>query len=178
MYAGNAWWPLGLILLVSACAGTPGPKGYLEPADVAQREAFGAWIGVRFVSTEMGGELIAVHSDTMFVLNDSVGLEAVPLTSITYARLGWYNAQWGGLAAWTLLGSLSTISHGVGLLVSFPVWVIGGSLATSSVSRGPIVVVRQGDAEGWTLIARYARFPQGMPADLDRTVLRPKPLRP
>lgn len=171
-------WPLGLIFLAVACAGTPGPTGYLEPADVAQREAFGGWITVHVDSSSIEGELIAVQPDTVFVLRQSVGLVGVPLTDDTWGQLGWYNAQWGGLTAWAVVGAASTISHGVVLIASFPVWAIGGSLAVSSASRAPIVRIRRNDPEGWTQAARYARFPQGMPPELDRAALRPKPLRP
>jgi hypothetical protein len=177
MCAGKPWWPLVLMLLAVACAGTPGPEGYLEPAAVVQREAFGGWIAVHADSSLIEGELIAVRADSVFVLNDSLGLVALPLTQHTYGRLGWYNAQWGGVAGWAVAGASSTISHGYLLLVSFPVWVLGGSLAASSASRAPIVVIRPHDPEGWTHVARYARFPQGMPAALDRTMLRSKPLR-
>ena len=35
-----------LAALTSGCAGTPGPSGYLQPAEVAQYQASGAWIPV------------------------------------------------------------------------------------------------------------------------------------
>ncbi len=171
-------WPLGLILAAVACAGTPGPKGYLEPAELAQRDAFGGWITVHADSSSVEGELIAIQTDTVFVLHQSLGLVGVPLSDDTRGRLGWYDAKWGGLTAWTVVGAASTISHGVLLVASFPVWVLSGTLAASSASRAPIVVIRQNDPEGWTQAARYARFPQGMPPDIDRAALRPKPLQP
>lgn len=118
------------------------------------------------------GELIAVGTDTVFLLS-AEGLIAIPMRAITRATLTAYDAQWGGLAAWSTFGTVSTLSHGYGLIVSAPVWILTGSIATASASRAPRRQYRSG-AEVWREFRKFARFPQGLPPGVPRTSLRLK----
>ena len=70
-------------------------------------------------------------------------------------------------------GALSTASHGVLAGVTFPVWVLGGSLATASQSRKPIVNYDPARSDPRSL-SPYARFPQGLPDEVDRGLLTPR----
>ena len=159
----------------AGCARNPAPAHWLPTADAAQYSAFGGWIVLEYAATNAsllpGGELIAVGRDSVFVLPPAGTVTAIPKAAIQRATVAAFDAQWGRLAVWTLVGSLSTLSHGVGLLISLPVWVIGGSLATASASRAPLL-----DAEAWRDVQKFARFPQGLPPGLDRARLRPKPV--
>jgi hypothetical protein len=159
-----------------ACAQNPAPRGWLVPAREAQADPYGAWIVVSRLGggPDVGGEFLAVQRDSVFVLLADGEVRTVPLDSVLHARIVFYDAQWGGLAIWTTLGSLSTISNGAFLVFTFPLWVIGGSLATAGQSHAPLHRVdRAGDLG---LFRMYARFPGGLPANLPRT-LPPKPRR-
>lgn len=159
-----------------ACAHNPAPSGWLAPAREAQADPYGAWIVVSRLagSPDLGGEFLAVERDSVFMLLASGEVRSVPLDSVSRARMAFYNAQWGGLATWTILGSLSTISNGAFLIFTFPAWIIGGSLATAGQSRAPLR--RVGPAHTWDAVRMYARFPGGLPANLPRTL--PPKLRP
>jgi hypothetical protein len=160
---------------VSGCARNPAPAGWLPTADGAQYTPFGSWIALEYkaagdASLPAGGELIAVGRDSVFVVAPAGTVTAIPKAAVQRATVAAFDAQWGRLAVWTLVGSLSTLSHGVGLLISLPVWVIGGSLATASASRAPLH-----DDEPWQDVQKFARFSQGLPPGLDRATLRPTP---
>ncbi len=172
MYVPSIRRLIVLATLTSGCAGTPGPSGYLQPAEVAQYQAYGAWIKVYLKPNydELEGEFIAIDPDTLFVLNRG-GLHAIPRDTIERARLGTYNSQWGALAAWTTVGSLATMSHGWYAGITLPVWMILGSVTTAVVSHGPIEGVRGHDSARWRELSKFARFPQGMPTGIDRTIL-------
>ena len=161
-----------LLQLSSACFSTTAPDGWLSTPAVAQREAYGGWIAVeRAQDTSkqtVEGELIAVTPDSLYVLTPD-SLLSLPMGEITSATLTTYDARLGRLATWTALGAISTISHGVGLVLTFPLWTIAGSTLTASASKAPRV--QSADA---TSLQPYARFPQGLPLGLDRRALRQK----
>jgi hypothetical protein len=116
------------------------------------------------------GELIALSPDRVFVLTD-VGLLELPKTTISQAKLTAYDSGAVALGVWTFLGTLSTISHGVFLIISAPVWVIGGSAITAVQSHKPVISYPK---NSWEAFQRYARFPQGLPQGLERSSLLPK----
>jgi hypothetical protein len=161
----------------AGCAPNPAPAHWLPTADAAQASPFGAWIQLEYAPAgptfPAGGELIGVGDDSVFVLPPEQTLVAIPKAAVRQATVAVFDAQWSRLAVWTLLGSLSTASHGAFLVLSFPVWVIGGSLAAGSASRAPLH-----DAEAnWQDVQKFARFPQGLPPDLNRATLRAQPGR-
>lgn len=162
-----------LPILLSGCASTTAPSGWLPSAMEAQKEAFGAWISVEYNTGSSEhvakGEFIAVGQDSVFVLTQ--GLIAIPLDQIEGGRLAAYDAKHGWLGAWTALGSLSTPSHGFGLILSLPAWVIVGSATTIAQSWAPIEKL---PVSSWDELRKFARFPQGLPEGLDRRTLKSK----
>ncbi len=75
----------------------------------------------------------------------------------------------GAVAGWTALGVVSTISNGLLLIFTAPAWIITGTVAGSSESYAP-----QGNVPPlrWAELARFARFPQGMPPGLVLNTLK------
>ena len=74
-----------------------------------------------------------------------------------------------------VLGTLSTVSHGFFLVFSAPVWIITSTVIWNNQTK--TAVERYPDDFEWiTLDAMrvYARFPQGLPENLDRTKLEQK----
>jgi hypothetical protein len=161
--------------LGAACANNPAPGGWLPKAQEVPEDPYGAWVQLRKIDrTELGGEFIAIHGDTLFVLSASSGLVAVHRGQMDQARLAYYSSNWGVMAVWTTFGSLATISNGAFLVITLPLWLIAGPIATGAESRAPLEGVRHWDQ--WRELRMYARFPQGIPDGLDRRVLRPRPL--
>lgn len=167
---------LGVIvssLLVSACAGINAPRGVVPVVDSAPHEAFGGWAAVwetRDYAPTIEGELIALSADSIYLLRDST-LEVRGLAGIRRVRVVGYNPRAGDLQTWTLTGALSTLSHGGWSVISMPLWLLTGLGATRGAARVSEInfPTRQ---QTWKDAVRFTRFPQGMPADLDRHQLR------
>lgn len=161
-----------LALLTAGCASVPAPKDWLPTPEASAYEAFGGWLeaeyGPKRERQKVEGELIAVTADSLYVLvrNDLV---SVPKATVRTATVAGYDNHAARLGTWALLGTLSTLSHGAGLIISAPVWVLSGIIATASAARAPLT--RYPD-RAWEALATYARFPQGLPPGLDRSRLR------
>lgn len=163
-----------LALFTVGCASTTAPSKWLSPPQETQRLAYGGWISINYQNdrtpSEVHGELIAVHPDSVLVLTVN-HLFAIPLNKITKAKLTAFDANTGPLALWSVVGTLSTLSHGVGLIISAPVWIITGTAATSAQSYIPQLSFPK---KSWTEFRPFARFPNGLPPGLERQTLRPK----
>jgi hypothetical protein len=142
----------------AACAINPDSRGRTLERVVA--DGRGGWIVVQLTSgAEASGELIAADGDSIRVLT-SVGLLVVPPREVVSARLWAWETELSGVIAWGTIGTVSTISHGFFLIFTAPIWVGATSLITALESRKPIVDYPE---QGLSELARWARFPQGMP---------------
>ncbi len=162
------------LIHISGCASTTAPQGWLPRPSVAQHEGFGGWISVGYRTGDLKrtiqGELIAIDLNQVFILTVEA-LTSISTDSIYDMKLTAYNAEHGQLAGWTCLGILSTISHGAFLVLSAPAWIIGGSCVTGTRSHEPQITYPEKSLEAFRA---YARFPQGLPEDIDRQSLKPK----
>lgn len=168
--------PIAAAVWLAACAQTTAPRGFLPVPLESQRTAYGGWLEVEYGSRRRPdraeGELLAVQGDSVYILT-ARGATAVATGGITAAKLTGYDSQSGKFGLWTLLGVLSTVSHGFVLILSAPVWIITGSITTATQSHQPESVYPR---VGWAAIAPYARFPQGLPPGIDLARLTPEPL--
>jgi len=179
MSARNSRWTAvsaaGLVLLTGACFHSTAPRGWLPTAVEAQRDAYGGWIKLDYAVNgnrqALHGELIAAAPDSVHVLT-SEGMVAVLTATVISGTLTTYDANYGGLRLWAIFGGVSTLSHGVGLVFTLPLWAIAGSTATASASKAPRV-----ESTNPALLRAYARFPQGIPPGLDPRSLRQKDIR-
>lgn len=167
-----------LSILLLGCAGSTAPSRWLPEADEAQRTAFGAWAKVKYNPgdnkyMEVRGELIAFHSDTIFVLSSNA-LEGIPRWQIKSIDLTTFNPKHGVLGFWTLIGSLSTASHGYYMVLSLPVWLLTGISSAAGQSR---TAHEKYPGQNWHELNKFARFPAGLPPQLDRSTLSMKPVR-
>jgi hypothetical protein len=176
MFAGSIArrFSIGGALACAACASNTVPKGWLPKPEEAPAAAYGGWIELAYqegqIDRRMDGELIAVSGDSVWVLNERGGL-VLATASVKKGKLTAYAAEKGRMATWTGLGAVATISNGGFLLLTAPMWIIGGSVATGGESRAP---ERKSPPLSWVELAPFARFPQGMPVGIELTGLQPK----
>jgi hypothetical protein len=157
-----------------ACAGHSAPDGFLPNKVEAQNQAFGGWVDLTFLSEQadrnLAGELIAVTEDSLWVMDGSM-VVAVPVTSVASGELAGYDSESGQVGGAVALGVISTISNGFFLVFTAPMWLIGGSMAANSQGK---VGLDDLPPMRWADLAKFARFPQGIPASLDLRHLRPR----
>ncbi len=161
-----------ILALASACAlgcasAPTAPRDWLPTAKEAPSGAFGGWIELELLAErdrpEVDGELLAIQNERVYVLQGE-SVRPVPIDSIYKAKLTWYDSQPGQVAAGTVLGTLLTLSNGWYLVFTAPTWIIGGSVASSTQSREPII---EESKHAWSEFVPYARFPQGLPPDFE-----------
>ncbi len=198
MRADRAAW---CVLAVAGIASLPGctastaPPLWLPDAVQARDEAWGGWVelttGKGVAADTVSGELLAVSEDSVYTLRDTLVL-ATALAAVTRGRLEYYDPRSGQLDKATLVGTISTITHGIGLIVSAPLWILVGSTSTALVSgdgkyeldpaqpRDRAVAKPGATRErhaSWRDLSLYARYPSGWPVGLDRASLHERPHR-
>ena len=147
-----------------SCTSNPAPNGWLPTPLQAAADPWGAWIRLSLTDTfTIAGELLAVDGDTVFVLPEDGEVRRVPQSFVASARVAWFDPDVEEMGMWGFLGTLGSFSHGIGLVLSMPVWIISGTAAAASESRAPLL---DSQRAGWDVLRRYARFPGGIPADL------------
>lgn len=159
----------------AACATTTAPSAWLPSVSETQTQGFGSWISLTIagdtLKSTLDGELIAVEQYTVLVLTRD-SLIAVGQQKISAAKLTSYRSNAGLLALWTVLGVLSTPSHGWFMGLTIPLWVITGSVSSAGQSYAP---QKKYPKLSWYELRQYARFPQGLPPGIDPAQLRAKP---
>jgi hypothetical protein len=151
-----------------------GAKGLVIEAAGGTGHRYGGWVELTYQQGQekrrTEGELIAVSADSVWVLAGNQGL-VIPTETVKRGKLTAYAAQTGNLTTWAALGTVATISNGLALVFTAPMWLIGGSLAVAGESRAP---QRWSPPLTWVELAPYARFPQGMPDGIEITALQEK----
>lgn len=162
------------LALFGACASTTAPSAWLPSAAETQTQGFGSWISLTIagdsLKSTLDGELIAVEQHTVLVLTRD-SLIAVNQEEISAAKLTSYYSGASLLALWTVVGVLSTPSHGWFMGLTVPLWVITGSVSSAGQSYAP---QKKYPKLSWYELRQYARFPQGLPSGIDPTQLKAK----
>ncbi len=177
----GSWLLILAWLACSGCTSTGAPRGWLSVAQDAPTDPYGAWVTVEYVkghpTSSLAGEFLAVDGDSLYILVPDVGdgdpIQGVCLDIVKKAKIAHFDPENGKASGWVTTGSLSTASHGLGLAVSLPVWLIAGSTMAGSHSRTPL---ENFPNSSWHELRTYARFPQGPPPRLHELGLRQKPL--
>jgi hypothetical protein len=169
-----------LVSILSGCATTKAPNGWLPAVSDVQSDTYGGWLILslqRQTQAEvLDGEFIGIRSDSVFLLTDKSEGRVVAMSSIRRAEVQVHQKQTGRVVASTAVGILGTISHGLLLIVTAPVWLITGIIAASSASYLGEFEKSDPDIAWWTKMSEHARFPQGVPYGVDIATLRGREL--
>jgi hypothetical protein len=161
------------VILLGGCASFHSPEGWLPKLQEIPSQAYGCWTEVDHAgdgqTITTSGELIAASSYRLFILNQS-GVSEIGISSIKRMRLEIFKNP-NMLGAWALLGTLSTLSHGYGMVASAPIWIIAGTAAAVAESNSGLIEFKGCPFEN---IRKYARFPQGLPEGIDLGSLKMK----
>jgi hypothetical protein len=170
--------PVLALFYLASCATQPTvPKTWpLLKAKDAAVETYGCWIRLQ-AQSEIAGELIAVELSKVWVLTEAGIPTAVEMDAVWKAEIVVYKNNSGSLTVWSVLGTLSSASHGWLAIISGPLWFLAGVSATSSESydgwlrlpRAETTVILKSD---WLEVGKFARFPQGLPKDVDLSQLK------
>jgi hypothetical protein len=160
------------VMCLPGCAGHLAPREWRPQAVAAQRSFHGGWIRIEAVEASGAksrggpiaeGELIAIDETAFHVLSRA-GLQSVPRARAHRITLVGYGNRAGALTIWSVAGGISTLSHGGFLLFTAPMWTVAGIVAAHTERRA-------GTWHADDLARPFARFPQGLPPDLDPKTL-------
>ena len=159
------WVLVTMLVFGAGCASNTAPGGWLPTAVEATHDGFGSWVevGMRGEKRNIHGELIAVSADRLTVLSGGQ-LVGIHMTNITLIKVTSFQSQQEVIGWWAFFGFLSTASHGFGLALSAPAWIITGTVSTIAASNHPQTLASPGQ---WTDLRKFARFPQGLPEGVD-----------
>jgi hypothetical protein len=170
--AGFALMLVAVAACLTGCAGNRVPREWRLPASAAQRSSHGGWIRIETVDAPgtksrrgplVEGELIAIDQTAFHVLT-TAGLRSVPRASARRFTVVGFGNEGGALTGWSVAGGISTLSHGWFLVFTAPMWAVVGVIATRSEKHAGV----------WhdeAFARRFARFPQGLPPNLDPKAL-------
>jgi hypothetical protein len=158
-----------VLALSAACATAPTNRASNEGDredghSVADVPVFGFGAEVTERSgMEAEGELLAVDAEHVWI-NGPGGPAPLHRMDIDHVIV-WVSGDksWVGFGVWTLLGTLSSVSNGLFLVFSAPIWLgtgIATSTASSSYNRARF------EKPNFTNLWQFARYPQGLPVRL------------
>ncbi len=185
------------VIFFAGCATSFAPTGWLPEVEELQQDSHGGWLTVtclvnyspmeRLRQSELnilfqsqigsegtytlGGEFITTSNDTVYLLTTSGFLYSLHHNQIVEATLDLYNKSTNTFRSWTILGTISTFSHGLWLISTAPLWLITGIANTSGESYRDRWSELLPTSDWWLSLRKYSRFPQGMPEGLDRSKL-------
>ncbi len=180
-----------IALIVSGCSTTKAPRGWLESPSNVNFNAWGGWIQLKVLPDKVksiedfddnfsykdlnvgGGEFICFQDSLVYVLHNNKVLK-INYLRIYKAELEIATDKKGGLALWTVLGTLSTLSHGIPLIFSAPAWLLFGTAATVGESDRNRFINYSPNYDWWQRAKKFSRFPQGLPNDFDLSQLKSK----
>lgn len=177
MYYRKLIYLLGLFLItivINGCATTYAPSGWLPKTEDIEKTAYGGWLTVVVPAKtfneepkwiQYGGEFIAQNEDKVFLLYDS--LYIIPKYNIIKSILEVDEKNDTEYGLWTLGGSVSTVTHGFFAVISLPVWLLAGIPAAVGESSRDRYEAEQPDSNYWSDINKFARFPQGLPSNIN-----------
>lgn len=173
---------VGAVLLAALVAGSipacsvasPAPASARVSMEAAQRDPHGAWINIATDRGGVAGELLAVEPRAV-VVQTPAGFQRVPFSAFRGWSLAWYEADNSSVLAFNVVGTLSTLSHGFWLVFTAPLlWMIPGTVMARAQSGQGYESGANGDPGDLDWLAKYARFPAGLPPAFDPTVPPPE----
>lgn len=165
-----------IFFMLTGCGHTEAPPFWLPSDAKSQADGYGGWAsvksGVKPKRADVTGELIAVAEDRLYVLTER-GVESVSKNEITTAVVDGYDQDARPVARAWVIGAIASVGAGVwGIYVMQPLWALAGRTALKeAASYARVSYPRQ----RWEEMSKYARFPAGLPANIDLLTLLPKP---
>ncbi len=181
MKTGKVFLVITVILFFSNCATMRAPENWLPEPEKISEDVYGAWITLKLNNINdyyfLGGEFIGYEEKTVFLLNEN-GLSQIAVEEIQEAIIDLYQRETSSLTGWTVGMTLSTCSHGFGLIFTAPIWIISGIINSVIASHSGRFAKENPDDDWFEAVKRYSRFPGGISKEVDLYELKLKPSKP
>lgn len=168
-------------LMISGCAATHAPSNWLPETEKFPENTYGGWMTIitsdetkdgkeRYL--QYGGEFISQDEDNVYILYDTVYI--ISKKDIRNISLELVEKSTTEFGLWTLGGTVATLSNGKFLIITAPLWLIAGTSAAVGESTRDLYETDNPDILFWNNIMKFARFPQGLPTNINLSELKPK----
>jgi hypothetical protein len=170
------------ILFLSGCSISKIPAGYRYGPKALRTELTGGWTEVKLKSLDVpgpekafSGELIAIQSDTMYILTKT-RLEGIHTSAISEAVLYMYINRSGVYGVFTGLLYIPdfvaaiVIGEPAFFLLGVP-WLVAGGIITLLEASDHSNLLHYPVFNQLTDLKKFARYPQGMPPGIERSRL-------
>jgi hypothetical protein len=160
-----------ILIFCASCASIEGSRELIPyPWEVPENPR-GCWIELETKVDKISGEFIGLSEENVYVeVQFGKKLYAVPRDEVKTAQIVvFYPDGTGYLGLWTLLGVLSTLSHGWGLILSAPIWLLFGIPSMIGRSYEPVFSYSKKELDKMSI---YARYPQGVPMEIRQKATR------
>lgn len=138
-----------------------GVGGTPTTANIADVPVHGAQVYVeQSDGSETEGELLAADAKGVTVLEPADDISHVDARNIQSVEVILYHSGSSVTAAWTVFGTLSSLSHGMWAIFSMPVWILTGTIASANARSDSKLAVDRFELDA---LHQFARFPQGLP---------------
>jgi hypothetical protein len=160
-----------ILIFCASCASIRGPRELIPDPQEVPENPRGCWIELETKVDKIYGEFIGLSEENVYVeVQFGKKLYAVPRDEVKKARIVvFYPDGTGYLGLWTLLGVLSTLSHGWGLILSAPIWLLFGIPSMIGRSYEPVFSYSKKELDKMSI---YARYPQGVPMEIRQKATR------
>lgn len=170
----------GFILFLSGCSTTFIPANYRHNPGGVKRVITGSWTVVKLkqmditgTETSLSGELIAIQSDTMYILTGT-GLKSINTSNIAIADLFLFVNQARRYA--TITGLLCLPDVLAALIIGEPAfillgvpWFITGAILSMVEGSNLSNQLNYPGKNQFSELNKFARFPQGLPPNIDKS---------
>jgi hypothetical protein len=160
-----------ILIFCASCASIEGSRELIPyPWEVPENPR-GCWIELETKVDKISGEFIGLSEENVYVeVQFGKKLYAIPRDEVKEAQIVvFYPDGTGYLGLWTLLGVLSTLSHGWGLILSAPIWLLFGIPSMIGRSYEPVFSYSKKELDKMSI---YARYPQGVPMEIRQKATR------
>ena len=159
---------LVVLACVAACGGNPDPRP--RDALAAAHDGLGGWaVATLTDGNVIVGELIATEPE-LYILarfrDHRPALLSRPRAAVRELDVYGYASGEATLGSWGVFGWVGTLSNGFFLVFSAPAWI---ATTVAAVTLEPRAARTRYPDHAWGDLAKWARFPQGMPKGMITT---------
>lgn len=167
------------IIILNGCITNNVPSTYVHGTKNLNNNPYGCWLIVHMNSNyseyqgqEVGGELLAIEKDTVYLLVEDFNIIICPAKNIISAKLITHKNQAGTFALFTGLfitpNIIGALAYGIGgfMILAIPV-AITGLTVTLIEATGQGNVLLYPEKSSLKSFGKFARFPQGIPTNVD-----------
>ena len=161
-----------ILIFCASCASIRGPRELIPDPEEVPENPRGCWIELETKVDKIFGEFIGLSEENVYVEVIKFGkkLYAVPRDEVKKARIvAFYPDGIDYLGLWTLLGVLSTPSHGWYKTYSALIWSLFGISSIIGRSYEPVFNYSKKELDKMSI---YARYPQGVPMEIKQKATR------